>query len=247
MKPAYDFNGKVAVVTGGGSGMGAASARLLAAAGASVVVVDINLAAAEAVAGELKQAVAVRADVTSESDVVAYVRAAVDAFGGIDLFHNNAGVLGRPSRLSDATLADYQTIFGINFLGCFLGIREVSKQMTAQGRGGAIVNTASIAGLRAVPNAGLYSASKFALIGLTRTAAKELGAAGIRVNAICPGATPTGFSAMSAETISNYSTMVPLGRLAIAADMADAAAWLLSDGAAFINGQVMAVDGGQTA
>lgn len=243
----YDFSGKIAIVTGAGSGMGAETARRLSAAGARVALVDVNLEAAEAVASELSGAIAIRADVSVEADVQAYVERTVRELGRVDLFHNNAGLLGRPGPLLDATVADFDFIIGVNLRGAFLGLREVGKAMKAQGSGGSIVTTASIAGLRGVAGCPIYSAAKFGVLGLIRSASKELGGFGVRVNAICPGPTFTSFAQMSDAAVSNYKSLVPLGRLAESDDMAAAVLWLLSDGARFINGAVLPVDGGQTA
>ncbi|MGE0388013.1 MAG: SDR family NAD(P)-dependent oxidoreductase [Gammaproteobacteria bacterium] len=244
------FEGKVAIVTGAASGMGRSTAERLGALGARVVLVDIQREAVENVARTLPEghAVAVAADVSSEAGVQSYVDAAVSAFGRIDLFHNNAGLLGRAAPMAEATNADFDHIFGVNVRGCFLGLRAVIGRMLAQGGGGAIVNTASIAGLRSSPGVGLYSASKFAVIGLTRTAARECGPRGIRVNCICPGPTETAFSAMSDAYRTQLATQaVPLGRIAQAEDMTRAVLWLMSEDAGFINGVVLPVDGGQTA
>jgi len=248
------MDGRAAIVTGGGSGIGRAVARRLAEAGARVAIVDIDGEAAEKVAADLPGAIAVAADVRQEAEVSKYVGRAIDSFGGIDLFFNNAGLLGRPAPLIESTVADFDLIFGVNTRGAYFGLRDVGKIMTEQGRGGAIVCTASVAGLRSSPGVGLYSASKWAVIGLTRTAAKELAPAGIRVNAICPGTTITNFgtppgSADEAETArwAGYLAKVPLGRFGSGDDQALAAAWLLSDAAAFVSGEVLVVDGGQEA
>jgi 3alpha(or 20beta)-hydroxysteroid dehydrogenase len=241
------FDRRVAVVTGGASGMGKEICRRLGEGGAQVVVVDINESAANQVARELPNAIAVRADVTNEADTRAYAQAAVNKFGRIDLFSNNAGILGKPGPLVEASAADFDSVFGVNVRGAFFGLREVLRHMLAQGHGGAIVTTASIAGLRGVAGCSLYSASKFAVLGLTRSVAKEYGARGIRANAICPAATETAFSVMTEATRASQAANIPLGRVATADDMARAVAWLLSDAAAFVNGAVLPVDGGQTA
>lgn len=179
---------------------------------------------------------------------------AVEEFGKIDLFFNNAGLLGRPGPLIDSATEDFQLVFGVNTFGVYLGLREVGRQMVSQGIGGAIVCTASIAGLRSSPGVGLYSASKWAVLGLTRTAAKELAPVGIRVNAICPGVSSTNFGALGGPPAvadpTRAQTMIariPLGRLAEADDQARAAIWLLSDAAAFVSGVMLPVDGGQEA
>jgi NAD(P)-dependent dehydrogenase (short-subunit alcohol dehydrogenase family) len=243
------FDGKAAVVTGAGSGMGKAIARRLAEGGARVAVVDVNGKTAEDVAASLPggRAIAVIADVSREADVARYVDAAAKAFGRIDLFANNAGLLGKAGPLVDATLDDYEHVFGINMRGAFLGMRGVLRQMLAQGGGGSIVTTASIAGLRGVTNCSLYSASKFAVLGLVRSAAKEYGPRGIRINAVCPGVTETAFTNFTPDTIRSQAAGIPLGRIAQADEIASAVIWLLSDAASFANGAVLAVDGGQAA
>jgi len=240
------FSGKTAVVTGAGSGMGRAIARILAEGGARVAVVDVNGKAAEEVAASLPGAIAVAADVGREDDVARYVAAAVRAFGRIDLFANNAGLLGKAGPLDQATVADYEHVFGVNMRGAFLGMRDVVRQMLKQG-GGAIVTTASIAGLRGVSNCSLYSASKFAVLGLTRSAAKEYGPRGIRINAVCPGVTETAFTNFTPEAKRSQAVNIPMGRIAQPEEIANAVIWLLSDAASFANGAVLAIDGGQAA
>lgn len=245
--PAFDFSGKVAIVTGAGSGMGLSAARMLAAAGATVVLADINAAQVKTAAAELSNARAVAVDVRDADQVQAMVDNVAAEQGDIDLLFNNAGILGPAGAIAEATPGDYDRIFDVNVRGSFLCLSAVLRAMIRRGKGGAIVNTASIAGLRGVAQVGLYAASKFAVIGLTRSAAKEAGAHGIRVNAICPGPTETGFSQMSDAILTASKAAVPLGRIATADDMALAALWLLSDGAAFLNGVILPVDGGQTA
>jgi len=246
---AFKFDKQAAIVTGAGSGIGARIATLLAGSGARVALVDIDTAAAERVAAELPggDAIVVGADASTEAGTARYLDAAVKAFGRVDLFANNAGILGKPGLLVDASVADYEHTMGVNLRGAFLGLRDVIRQMLRQNHGGAIVCTASIAGLRGVPGAGLYSASKFALISMTRTAAREYGGKGIRVNAICPAATETNFSVLTNQQKSAYTSLIPMGRLGAADDMARAAVWLLSDGAGYVNGAILPVDGGQTA
>jgi NAD(P)-dependent dehydrogenase (short-subunit alcohol dehydrogenase family) len=244
--PTFNFEGKNAIVTGGASGMGRRACELLAAAGAKVLVVDINEDAAAGVASGLVGATAAGADVTRPEAVERFVKQAAE-HGGVDLFFNNAGVMGAYGPVAEATNEDYDRTFDVNVRGSFLCLSAVLRLMIDQKRGGAIVNTCSIAGLRGVANTALYSASKFAAIGVTRSAAKEAGAHGIRVNAICPGPTVTNFAQMSEEHVAQFISAVPLGRLGTVDDMALTALWLLSDGAAFLNGVIVPVDGGQTA
>jgi len=248
----YDLSGRVAIVTGGGSGMGLAAVRRLADAGARIAVVDLDLGAAEAAAATVPEgrAIAVRADVGSEADTQAYVAACLEGFGRIDCFFSNAGSLGRPARLLDSTLDDWGKIMGVNLLGAYLGVREVGRQMVDQG-GGSIVVTTSTVGLRSSPGSPIYGAAKAGAISLVRSAAKDFGPSGVRVNAICPAATATNFSpALRGEDPKRLEQMrarVPLGRVAEADDMARVALWLFTDSAAYVSGVIMPVDGAQEA
>jgi len=248
----YSLRDRVAIVTGGGSGMGLAAVQRLDQAGAHVVVVDIDGSAAQAAAKVVTEgrAIAVQADVSSEDDTIGYVRDAISAFGKIDCFFSNAGILGPSGKLLDSTLDGWNTIMSVNLVGTYLGLREVGRQMSGQDDGGSIVVTASVAGLRSSPGVPIYAASKAAVLSLVRTAAKELGPVGIRVNAICPAPTVTNFSPGMGENpqiLEQMRSRIPLGRVAEADDMARVALWLLSDSAAYVNGAFFPVDGGQEA
>jgi len=248
----YDLSGRVALVTGGGSGMGFAAVMRLADAGAKIAVVDVDLDAAKAAAELVPdgRAIAIQADVSSEAETTAYVASAVEAFGRIDCFFSNAGILGRPARLLESTVDDWHRIMGVNLLGAYLGVREVGRQMVSQ-EGGSIVVTTSTVGLRSSPGSPIYGAAKAGAISLVRSAAKDLGPSGVRVNAICPAATATNFSpALRGEDPKRLEMMrsrVPLGRVAEADDMARVALWLFTDSAAYVSGVVMPVDGAQEA
>ncbi len=252
-----DFGGKVAVVTGGGNGIGRAVSLGFARHGAKVVVVDRDAEAGEAVAAEIAKGGAVfrRADVTRSADVQAYVQAALDAFGAIDCFHNNAGIEGRVAPTAEYEEAIFDAVMGVNVKGVFLGLRHVLPVMIRQGRG-AVVNTASVAGLVGTVGMPAYVASKHAVIGLTKVAAGEVGPLGIRVNAICPGPIATRMVRDIARQVSpnnpegveeRYAASIPLRRYGTAEEVANLVLFLCSDLAGNVTGAQYVVDGGRTA
>ncbi len=254
-----DFKGKVALITGAGNGIGRACAIGFASRGARVVVVDHDKDAGEATAGILRQqggeALFVAADVTKSTEVQNYVKAALDAYGAIDCFHNNAGIEGAVAPTAEYDEDMFDRVMNVNVKGVFLGLRHVLPVMIKQGRG-AVVNTASIAGLVASPGMPAYVASKHAVIGLTKTAAGEVGRSGVRVNAVCPGPIDTrmihALEAMlnpadPASVGARYQQNIPLGRYGTAEEVANIVQFLCSDLASNITGGHYVVDGGRTA
>jgi NAD(P)-dependent dehydrogenase (short-subunit alcohol dehydrogenase family) len=254
-----DFRGKVALITGAGNGIGRATAVGFARDGAKVVVVDRDTAGGEGTVGIIRQqggeAVFVAADVTKSADVQAYVKAALDAYGTIDCFHNNAGIEGNVAPTAEYDEAMFDTVMGVNVKGVFLGLRHVLPVMLKQKRG-AIVNTASVAGLVASPGMPAYVASKHAVIGLTKTAAGEVARSGVRVNAVCPGPIDTRMI-HSLETMlspndpgsigERYQSNIPIGRYGTADEVANVVLFLCSHLAGNITGAQYVVDGGRTA
>ena len=254
-----DFTGKVALVTGGGNGIGRATSAAFARHGAKVVVVDRDAAGAEATAGIIRQnggdAIAGTADVTKSDDVKAYVRAAIDKFGRIDCFFNNAGIEGKVVPTADYDEAMFDAVIGVNVKGVFLGLRHVLPEMIRQGSG-AVVNTASVAGLVGSPGMSAYVASKHAVIGLTKTSAGEVARQGIRVNAVCPGPVDTRMihaieeqlaPGNAASVEARYQAAIPSGRYTTVEEIANMVLFLCSDLASNTTGGQFVVDGGRTA
>jgi NAD(P)-dependent dehydrogenase (short-subunit alcohol dehydrogenase family) len=254
-----DFTGKVALITGAGNGIGRATTVAFAKSGAKVIVVDRDSAAGEATAGIVRQqggqAHFVAADVTKSAEVRAYVKAALDTYGAIDCFFNNAGIEGKLAHTAEHDEDAFDQVIAVNVKGVFLGLRHVLPVMLQQQRG-AIVNTASVAGLVATPGMPAYVASKHAVIGLTKTAAGEVARQGIRVNAVCPGPVDTRMihsleaqlnPADPGSVGRRYQSAIPIGRYVTPDEIANTVLFLCSDLASAITGAQYVVDGARTA
>ena len=242
------LDGKVALITGGAGGQGEAESRTFVAEGARVAIADIADDAGKALADELGDAAAfLHLDVTSEEDWAAAVEAVGTQFGRLDVLVNNAGIL-RFSPLAETTLEDYRRVIDVNQVGTFLGMRAVIEAMKAAG-GGSIVNISSIEGFFGGPFLVAYTASKFAVRGMTKVAAVELGQHGIRVNSIHPGAVKTNMvgdiQGVDMSKMEGFlSPAVPVGRLATAEDVANLCLFLASDESAYCSGSEFVIDGG---
>ena len=268
--------GKVALVTGSGrqGGLGAAIASRLSEEGAAVVVTDLptgdqdipadrvgSESELEAIAAAIRasggRALSHPLDVREEATVIAAIDYTVKEFGGLDILINNAGIGFMMEPLVDMPIARWRTVLDVNLTGAFLCTQHASRQMIAQGRGGRIINIASVAAKSGSVHLAAYAASKHGMIGLTRSAAIELGAHQITVNAVCPNHVTTGLGAVQnnyraaqrGQTVDEYLAemrgRIPLGRVGLVSDTAKACAYLCSEEAAYITGEAMNVSGGQ--
>lgn len=244
------LDGKVALITGAARGQGAAEARLFASRGAKVMICDVLDEEGAQVAAEIGDSAAyMRLDVTSEQDWKNVVNATVAKFGKLNVLINNAGIISPIVEIQDTTLEQYNRVVNVNQVGVFLGMREVVEPMKKAG-GGSIVNISSIDGLLGMYGATAYCATKFAVRGMTKVAAIELGKYGIRVNSLHPGGVKTKIlddTGMTEEQAENAFKAIPLGRIAKSEEMATLAAYLASDDASYSTGSEFVADGGLTA
>jgi NAD(P)-dependent dehydrogenase (short-subunit alcohol dehydrogenase family) len=247
------FAGRGILVTGAGSGIGRAAAQLFAQEGGRVVVVDQDETEAQATVASIceagGEALAIGADVSREADCRGMVERAIKAFGRLHVAFNNAGIGASGFAVADEEEVTWSRLIDVNLKGIFLAMKYEIPVMVGAG-GGAIVNTASVAGLVGERGIGAYAASKHGVVGLTRTAALDYIAQGVRINAVCPGATRTRILAswfQDPKVESFILSRHPIGRIAEPEEIARAVLFLASDDASFIVGQALAVDGGLTA
>ncbi|MBX3443657.1 MAG: glucose 1-dehydrogenase [Planctomyces sp.] len=251
-----ELQGRVAIITGGGSGIGRAIARLFAAEGAAIIVADVNEAAADLVVEEIVgasgRACAATGDVSEEADARAIVQTALDAFGALDILVNNAGIIRRDD-VASGTVDDWDRVIAVNLRGPYLMSRLALPHLQSRG-GGVILHTGSGWGLRGGTRAASYCASKGAIVNLTRAMAIDHAADGIRVNCVCPGDTATPLLEGEALQLGadpraflQAAADRPLGRVGQPEEIAEAFLFLASDRASFITGAILTVDGGGTA
>ena len=248
------FSGQVALVTGAANGIGRATAQAFASAGLKVVVSDVDVTGGEQTVDLIRQAggeaLFVRCDVSRDAEVQALMTRVIEAYGRLDYAFNNAGIEIEKGRLNEGSEAEFDAIMGVNVKGVWLCMKYQLPLLMAQG-GGAIVNTASVAGLGAAPKMSIYSASKHAVIGLTKSAAIEFAKKKVRVNAVCPAVIDTDMFRRAYEADPKKgefaAAMHPVGRIGKVEEVAAAVLYLCSDDAAFTTGQALAIDGGVTA
>ena len=244
------LDGKVAIITGAGSGIGRASAILFAQEGAKLILADKSESVHETAKLAGADAIAVQMDAGVEADVVALVAKAIDAHGHIDVAFANAGISGGMAGIFDLTAEAWAEILRVNLIGPWLMVKHAGKAMADAGKGGSIIMTASVAGIRSGAGGAAYSASKAGVINLAAVSAQQLCETGVRCNAICPGLTETGMTkptfdyAKEKDVMHKVGRLNPLRRAAQPEELANVALFLASDQSSYVNGQSIAVDGG---
>ena len=251
-----EFKDKIVLVTGAGSGIGRVTAHAFAKEGGTVVVADINEKGGEETVQQIEalggKAMFIKNNVADYEDVVKMHKTIIDKYGQLDVAINNAGIGGIPARTHEHSLKNWDQVMAVNATGVFYCMKVQIEQMLTQ-ESGAIVNTASIAGLRGLPNNLAYVASKHAVVGMTKTASMEYARNKIRINAICPVFTvtplfdPAVMEKISAGLSNKLKSGIPMKRFADPIEMANTILWLCSDKASFVTGHAMPVDGGLTA
>jgi len=251
-----EFTNKIILITGAGSGIGRVTAHAFAKEGGTVVVSDINEKGGKETVQQIQEAggtsVFIKTNVAKFEDVESLINQIVAKYGRLDVAINNAGIGGIPARTAESTVDNWEKVMAVNATGVFYCMKQELQQMVKQGSG-AIVNTASIAGLRGLPNNLAYVASKHAVVGMTKTAAMEYAKMNIRINAICPVFTvtplfdPAVMEQISAGLSKKLKAGIPMKRFADPIEMANTILWLCSDKASFVTGHAMPVDGGLTA
>lgn len=250
----FSFSGEVALVTGAAAGIGRATALAFAEQGLKVVVSDVDVAGGEGTVGLIREAggeaVFIACNVTLDAEVSALMTQIIQCYGRLDYAFNNAGIEIEQGKLADGSESEFDAIMGVNVKGVWLCMKHQIPLLLAQG-GGAIVNTASVAGLGAAPKMSIYSASKHAVIGLTKSAAVEYAKKKVRVNAVCPAVIDTDMFRRAYEADPRKAefaaAMHPVGRIGNVEEIAAAVLYLCCDEAGFTTGHALAVDGGATA
>ncbi len=251
-----ELNGKVCIITGAAMGMGAATAELFAKAGGKVVIADFNVEMGQKQTQKIIDAggtaAFVKVDVSKADEVEAMVKFAVDTYGGLDVAINNAARTPDDKPLADMEESDYDSLMAVDLKGVALCLKYELRQMVKQGRGGSIVNTSSVSGIRPQPSTPVYIAAKHGVIGLTKSAAMDYSGQGIRINTVAPGAIDTPMLRGALEQFNlnpdSYAKQLSmLGRFAQASEVAEANLWLASDLSSYVTGATISVDGGYTA